>query len=120
MKRLFKGLNREIGAAESYDAIVIGSGIGGLTCANILASKGIGVLLVEQNHVVGGYCSTIRRNGFHFDRASHSYPLLGNPDTITGGLLTPASKQWLPIDPVEQFHLPMAKASRSPPTLRAI
>ena len=68
----------------AYDAVVIGAGIGGLICANLLAKDGLRVLLVEQHYMVGGYCSTFRRGGYTFDAATHFYPLLGQPETITG------------------------------------
>jgi all-trans-retinol 13,14-reductase len=108
MKRHFKGLSRNVGPRKSYDVVVIGSGIGGLTCANLLARDGLRVLLAEQHYVVGGYCSTFRRSGYTFDAASHFYPLLGNPDTLTGRLLTDlgVETRWVPMDPVDQFHLP--------------
>jgi phytoene dehydrogenase-like protein len=108
MKRPFKGLCRGTGPEHSYDAVVIGAGIGGLTCANLLAREGLRVLLVEQHYVVGGYCSTFRRNGYTFDAATHFYPLLGNPDTLTGKLLVDLGIQtkWVKMDPVDQFHLP--------------
>ena len=73
---------------KHYDAIVIGSGIGGLFCANLLADAGMKVLVIEQHYVLGGYCSSFRRKGFLFDSATHFYPLLGNPTTLTGKLLT--------------------------------
>ena len=108
MKRPFKGLSRGQGPRRCYDAVVVGAGIGGLTCANLLARAGMSVLLAEQHYVVGGYCSTFRRNGFLFDAASHFYPLLGNPDTLTGRLLADlgVTTQWVKMDPVDQFHLP--------------
>ena len=34
--------------ANRYDAVVIGSGLGGMTCANRLANAGHSVLLLEQ------------------------------------------------------------------------
>jgi phytoene dehydrogenase-like protein len=37
-----------------YDAIVIGSGLAGLTSANMLAKNGHSVLLLEQHHQLGG------------------------------------------------------------------
>ncbi len=69
-----------------YDAIVIGAGIAGLFCANILAKGGMKVLLLERHYMLGGFCSTFRRKGFIFDAATHFYPLLGNPTTLTGKL----------------------------------
>ena len=35
----------------SYDAIIIGSGIGGLFCGNILAKAGLKVLLLERHYI---------------------------------------------------------------------
>ena len=107
MKRLFRGLRGQSPAA-SYDAVIIGAGIGGLICANLLARDGLRVLLVEQHYMVGGYCSTFRRKGFTFDAATHFYPLLGNPATITGKLLCDlgVTNGWVKMDPVDHFHFP--------------
>src|SRR5882762_5643072 len=107
MKRSFKGLK---GGApnDSYDAVIIGAGIGGLICANLLAREGLRVLLTEQHYMVGGYCSTFRRKGYTFDAATHFYPLLGNPATITGKLLLDLgiTNGWVKMDPVDHFHFP--------------
>jgi phytoene dehydrogenase-like protein len=107
MKRLFRGL-RGSSPNDAYDGVVIGAGIGGLICANLLARAGLRVLLTEQHYMVGGYCSTFRRKGFTFDAATHFYPLLGNPATITGKLLSDLglSNGWIRMDPVDHFHLP--------------
>lgn len=51
----------------AYDAIVIGSGIAGLTCAAFLSKKGQRVLVLEQHYVPGGFCHTFRRRQFLFD-----------------------------------------------------
>ena len=93
---------------SSYDAIIIGSGIGGLFCGNILAQAGLKVLLLERHYMLGGFCSTFRRRGFIFDAATHFYPLLGNPTTLTGKLLHDLEipTEWVKMDPVDQFHLP--------------
>ena len=82
--------------------------MGGLLCANLLAREGLRVLLVEQHYMVGGYCSTFKRKGFLFDAATHFYPLLGNPATLTGKLLAEvgADTAWIKMDPVDQFHFP--------------
>jgi phytoene dehydrogenase-like protein len=107
MKRLFRGL-RGKSPNDSYDAVIIGAGIGGLVCANLLAREGLRVLLTEQHYMVGGYCSTFRRNGYTFDAATHFYPLLGNPSTITGKLLLElgVTNGWVKMDPVDHFHFP--------------
>ena len=106
MKRLFKGLKDD--PQSRYDAVIIGAGVGGLVCANLLARDGLKVLLVEQHYMVGGYCSTFRRKGYTFDAGTHFYPLLGNPATITGRLLGQLGVKtgWVKLDPVDRFHFP--------------
>lgn len=107
MSRPFRGL-RLTPPRERYDVVVVGAGVGGLVCANLLARAGLTVLLVEQHYMVGGYCSTFRRKGFTFDAATHFYPLLGNPRTLTGRLLAElgVGTRWVKMDPVDTFHLP--------------
>ena len=107
MKRPFGGLRRSP-PAERYDAVVVGAGVGGMVCANLLQRRGLKVLLVEQHYMVGGYCSTFRRGGYTFDAASHFYPLLGNPATLTGRLLQDlgVKTRWVKMDPVDTFHFP--------------
>lgn len=105
-KRTFRGLRSE--PRETYDAIVIGAGIGGLVTAGLLAKEGLKTLLVEQHYMVGGYCSTFRRGGYTFDAATHFYPLLGNPATLTGKVLADlgVETRWVKMDPVDTFHFP--------------
>ena len=107
--------------AEEYDVIVIGSGIGGLFCANLLAKGGLKVLLLERHYMLGGFCSTFRRKGFVFDAATHFYPLLGNPTTLTGKLLQDLGieTEWVKMDPVDQFHLPSMPKFAVPADLTA-
>jgi phytoene dehydrogenase-like protein len=106
-RRPFRGL-RDRPPRERYDVVVVGAGIAGLFCANLLAREGLSVLLVEQHYMVGGLCSTFRRGGFTFDAASHFYPLLGNRDTLTGRLLADLGVEaaWVKMDPVDVFHFP--------------
>ncbi len=55
----------------SWDAIVIGSGMGGLACAAALARTGHAVLVLEQHYVAGGLTQTFHRNGFRWDVGVH-------------------------------------------------
>ena len=48
-------------------AVVIGSGVGGLTAAIRLQVAGHDVTVVERNHVVGGKLAVFERDGFVFD-----------------------------------------------------
>ncbi len=104
--RAFRALQAD--PKPTYDVVVIGAGIGGLICAGLLARDGLKVLLVEQHYMVGGYCSTFHRGAFTFDAATHFYPLLGNPMTITGAVLEKLGSRtrWVKMDPVDHFHFP--------------
>ena len=64
--------------ADTYDAIVIGSGIGGLTCAAFLARAGMKVLVLEQHTKIGGYSHNFRRRSFTFESGIHSVPIAEN------------------------------------------
>ena len=50
-----------------WDAVVIGSGIGGLACAAALAARGRAVVVLEQAAAPGGYLGSFQRRGFTFD-----------------------------------------------------
>jgi phytoene desaturase len=50
-----------------YDAVIIGSGIGGLTVADLLSRRGKKVLLLEQSARLGGCCASYDLNGHKFD-----------------------------------------------------
>ena len=58
-------------SAKRYDAIVIGAGMGGLSCGTLLAKEGLRVLICEQASKPGGYCVNFKRNGFTFSPAVH-------------------------------------------------
>jgi phytoene dehydrogenase-like protein len=64
------------GARDHYDAIVIGSGLAGLTAANTLARGGSSVLLLEQHYKLGGMATWFKRPGGHiFDISLHGFPV---------------------------------------------
>ncbi len=51
---------------QSYDAIIIGAGFGGSSCAGLLAKQGLKVLLLEKNAVAGGKALSLSKNGFTY------------------------------------------------------
>ena len=63
-------------AKGEYDVIVIGSGLGGLTGANVMATQGYRVCLLEQHYNYGGMATWFRRPGGHvFDISLHGFPV---------------------------------------------
>ena len=63
------------GANDEYDVIVIGSGLAGMTAANILGRAGYRVLLAEQHYKLGGMATWFKRPGGHiFDVSLHGFP----------------------------------------------
>jgi phytoene dehydrogenase-like protein len=76
------------GARDSYDVVVIGSGLAGLTSANILARAGHSVLLLEHHYQLGGMATWFkRRNGHIFDISLHGFPI---------GMIKSCRKYWTP------------------------
>src|SRR5262247_3451820 len=74
----------EEAARDVYDAVVVGSGLGGLTAAALLAQAGQRVLIVERHDRPGGYAHAFRRRGYRFDSAVHLVPG-GEPVPREGG-----------------------------------
>lgn len=56
-----------------WDAVIIGSGLGGLSCAAAFARQGFRPLVIEKHDRPGGYATTFKRpGGFVFDVSLHS------------------------------------------------
>jgi all-trans-retinol 13,14-reductase len=58
-------------SAPRWDAIIIGSGIGGLACAAALAKCGRKALVLEQHFAAGGLTQTFSREGYTWDVGLH-------------------------------------------------
>ena len=52
---------------DSYDVVIVGAGIGGITAGALLANKGLSVLVIEQHYLPGGVCSSVKRKGIAMD-----------------------------------------------------
>jgi len=58
---------------DQFDAVIIGSGLGGLSCAAAFARQNFKVLVLEQHSKPGGYATTFKRpGGYVFDVSLHS------------------------------------------------
>lgn len=85
---------------EKLDAVVIGSGIGGLASAAILAKAGKRVLVLEQHSKAGGCCHTFGKNGLEFDTGIHYIGKMqeGNIGRFILDQITEGQLDWAPMD----------------------
>jgi phytoene dehydrogenase-like protein len=93
-----------------HDAIIIGSGLGGLCCAALLTRMGLDVVVVEQHYVAGGFAHSFRRRAFHFDSAMHYIGDVAEGGAVPRILETAgaAAVEFLPLpeDGFDVLHMP--------------
>ncbi|HET8731070.1 MAG TPA: NAD(P)/FAD-dependent oxidoreductase [Moraxellaceae bacterium] len=83
-----------------YDALIIGSGPGGLTTAALLSAIGWKVAVFEQHYTAGGYTHSYERNGYEWDVGLHYIGDMGAP-TMSRKImdfLTRGELDWAPMD----------------------
>lgn len=81
--------------ANQYDTIIIGSGMGSLTTAALLAKEGQKVLVLERHYTAGGFTHIFKRKGYEWDVGIHYIGEVGRPnsavkkifDFVTNGAL---------------------------------
>src|SRR5271165_2962240 len=89
---------------NAYDAVVIGSGLGGLTAGALLAKRGRKVCVIERNFSVGGAASAFKKGTLTIEPALHQtadphWP--GDPKhaiLVELGLLDEID--WVPVGPL--------------------
>ncbi|MFJ8659070.1 phytoene desaturase family protein [Streptomyces sp. NPDC093795] len=94
--------------ADAYDAVVIGSGAGGLTTAVCLARQGRRVAVFEQHYTAGGYTHAYRRHGWEWDVGIHYVGQLAQrePVRVVSDYLTGGALQWASLgDPYDEYRL---------------
>ncbi len=89
---------------ESFDAIVIGSGVGGLATAALLAKEaGQRVLVFERHYMPGGFTHVFRRRGYEWDVGVHYIGGMGSSKSGSLRLFehaTDGSVEWAPMGEV--------------------
>jgi all-trans-retinol 13,14-reductase len=95
---------------NSYDAIVVGSGIGGLAAASVLSQiHKMRVLLLEKHYVLGGFTHTFSRKGYTWDVGLHYVGQMGPDDSIrrASDFITQGQVEWKKMQsPFETFRYP--------------
>jgi len=103
-----KSWNRHI-PDGTWDYIVIGSGMGGMTTAALLAKLGKRVLVLEQHYVPGGFTHTFKRKKWVWDVGVHAVGEVTR-HSLTGRLLhalTDGELKWASLGPVyDEFYYP--------------
>jgi prolycopene isomerase len=93
-----------------WDAIVIGSGIGGLVTATQLAAKGAQVLVLEKYLIPGGSAGYFERQGYRFDVGASmifGFGQQGTTNLLTRALAAVNQSITTFPDPVQiHYHLP--------------
>ena len=103
-------------ASNEWDALIIGAGLGGLSCAAAFARQGFRPLVLEQHAVPGGYATTFQRpGGFVFDASLHSttvgerngvYNLIAGFPEITEVEFVPHPSLYRAIFPEHDLRVP--------------
>ncbi len=96
-------------SSDSYDVIVIGTGLGGLTAAAILARSGKRVFAAERHDRVGGYAHSFRRGPYLFDAAVHLVGGCANGgliDQLLESLAVRDRCDFAEVDPCYQANFP--------------
>ena len=99
--------NEDMGT--NYDVVIIGAGMGGLSCGTLLAKEGLRVLICEQSSKPGGYCQNFERNGFTFTPAVHFLNEFGPNGQMKEAFQTlglPPEIEFCPQDPQRRIITP--------------
>src|SRR5512137_2187218 len=83
-----------------YDALVIGSGIGGLAAAALLSELGRRVAVLEQHYTAGGATHSFDRAGYEWDVGVHYIGEMGAKTALRRMMdfLTQGRLEWAPMD----------------------
>jgi all-trans-retinol 13,14-reductase len=99
---------RQWDGSGDFDAIVVGSGIGGLSAAALLAlHAGQRVLVLERHYTAGGYTHVFKRTGYEWDVGVHYIGGMSTRRSTFGRVfeaITDGKIAWEPMgDPYDRF-----------------
>ena len=90
-------------SGDSFDAVVVGSGLGGLTAAALLAKAGRSVCVIERNHSVGGAASAFKKGALTIEPALHQTADPRDPSEPKHEILQELGLldeiDWVPVSP---------------------
>jgi all-trans-retinol 13,14-reductase len=108
---------------EAFDVIVVGSGMGGMSCAAALSRLGRRVLVLEQHYLPGGYTHMFGRKGFQWDVGVHALGELQEGGQVAKMLAWLAEEE-VPMvslgDPYDRFRFPDGMEIDFPPSQQAL
>jgi phytoene dehydrogenase-like protein len=103
-------------AEDEFDAVIIGSGLGGLACAAAFSRQGFRPLVLEKHDRAGGYATSFKRpGGFEFDVSLHSttvgerdglHNLIPGFPEITDVEFVPHTDLYRAVFPEHDFRVP--------------
>ncbi len=91
-----------------YDFLIIGSGLGGLTCGAILSKNGFKVCILEQSPKIGGCLQSYVRDGGLFDTGVHYIGSMNKGQTLYQifdylGIISQLSLRQLDVDRFDEI-----------------
>ena len=93
----------------TYDVIIIGSGIGGLSAGLTLQTlkPEMKSLILEQHNAPGGYISGFRHKGYYFDSGAEGLVMCGENQNFRRSIASLGiNPEYIRVDPLEVLHFP--------------
>lgn len=103
MKKTGQSYKQNPNLNTAFDGIVIGSGIGGLCAAALLAKEGKKILLLEQHYVIGGFTHVFQRKDYEWDVGLHYVGGVDSPKSLlrkTFDYISNGQLAWASMDDV--------------------
>lgn len=95
--KVIQSYKKQFHIPKSFDTIIIGSGIGSLAAAAILAKEGQQVLVLERHYEPGGFTHVFKRRGYEWDVGIHYIGEMQRPNSMMKKLfdyITDGTLEW--------------------------